>query len=271
MNVASMPPSIGAALVLGMIQGLTEFLPVSSSGHLAAAQLLFPALSYPGVTLEITTHLGTTVAVLCYYRTLVRALVDPTAPRAPLLGLDRQQWHFLLIAGSLPTALIGFLLRDTIRAAFDEPVWIATGWLITGAVLLSSRARAPGSGRLGLPVALLVGVAQGMAIFPGISRSGVTITVALLAGVSSRQAVTYSLLLSIPAVLGATLIDAARLVAETAPAQLLFIDLLFATLAAGIIGYYCIGFVHRATRSGWWYGFAWYCWLAALVLFVVAR
>ena len=266
------PASISAAFILGMIQGLTEFLPVSSSGHLAAAQLLFPALSYPGVTLEIATHLGTTVAVLCYYRTLVRALVDPAAPKAPLLGLDRQHWLLVLVAGTLPTVLIGFLLRDTIRAAFDEPVWIAGGWLITGAVLLSSRTtRTHGSRHLGLPVALLVGVAQGMAIFPGISRSGLTITVALLAGVSSRQAVTYSLLLSVPVVLGATLLDAVQSVAETAPAQLLFINLLFATLAAGIIGYYCIGFVHRATRSGWWYGFAWYCWLAALVLFVVAR
>lgn len=267
----TLPPSLTGALILGILQGLTEFLPISSSGHLAAAQLLVPGLARPGVTLELAAHVGTTAAVIWYYRQMFRSLATPAATPASLLGINRRYWVLLVAVGSVPTAVIGFAGRDLILAAFDQLQWIAAGLLLTGFVLYASRLRRGDVNALTVKAALLIGTVQGLAILPGVSRSGMTITAALLLGIGHRQAVTYSLLLSIPAVFGAALLDAVQYFAETRGAPLLFSHLLFATLAAGIVGYFCIGLVHRATRTGRWYQFAWYCWLAASVLFLAAR
>ncbi len=263
-------PTLNAAILLGILQGLTEFLPISSSGHLGAAQLLFPGAAYPGVTLELATHLGTTIAVLIYYRDLVCGLLRHR-PGPALLGIERQQWWLLLLVGSLPTAVVGVLSRDAVQAAFGSLHAIAAGLGLSGAFLLASRLRPAGAGLLSWKTALIIGIAQGIAVFPGVSRSGLTISAALLVKVPPAQAVTFSLLLSVPAILGASVLDAVQLSLSSAPAALLFSHVLFATLAAGLVGYFCIGFVHRATQVGWWYRFAWYCWLGALVLLAAAR
>ena len=263
-------PTLGAAILLGVIQGLTEFLPISSSGHLGAAQLLFPEVAYPGLTLELATHLGTTVAVLIYYRALVSGMFR-NRPGPALLGIERPHWWMMLLVGSLPTAIIGSLSRNAVHAAFGSLPAIAAGLVVTGAFLMASRLRPPTARPLTWRTALLIGFVQGIAILPGVSRSALTISVALLAKVRPAQAVTFSLLLSVPAIFGASVLDAVQLSLSPAPAALLFSHVLFATLAAGLVGYCCIGFVHRATQIGWWYHFAWYCWLAALVLLAAAR
>lgn len=267
-------PPLSFAVLLGIIQGVTEFLPISSSGHLAAAQLLFPAFSHPGVTLEVVTHVGTAVAVLAYYRRLVAALLgfEPTdSEEDPLLGLSRVRWAVLIFIGTLPTALVGWLFRGAIRDAFHELAWIAAGLAVTGGVLMASRLRQREGGPIDWRSALVVGLVQGVAIFPGVSRSGLTITAALLLGVRKTQAVTFSFFLAIPAILGAALLDVVQMAGEPSGLALLSIRLLFASLAAGSVGYFCIGLVHRATETGWWHRFAWYCWLAALVLIVAGR
>lgn len=263
-------PTLGAAIFLGILQGLTEFLPISSSGHLGAAQLLFPGIAYPGLTLELATHLGTTIAVLIYYRGLISGLLRGQ-PGPALLGIERSQWWVLLVVGSLPTAIIGSLSRDAVHAAFGSLSAIAIGLAVSGAFLMASRLQPTASRQLSWRAALVIGLAQGVAIFPGVSRSGLTISVALLAKIPPAQAVTFSLLLSVPAILGASVLDGVQLSLSSAPAVLLLSHVLFATLAAGLVGYCCIGFVHRATQIGWWYRFAWYCWLAALVLLAAAR
>lgn len=263
-------PPLPFAVLLGILQGMTEFLPISSSGHLAAAQLLLPAMNYPGVTLEVATHLGTMVAVLIYYRGLLRSLLLGTDSEQ-LLGLSRRRWLLLLTVGTVPTVIVGLLARDAIRSAFDSLYAVAAGLVVSGAVLMSSRLRGQGDGALDWRRALVIGLAQGAAIFPGVSRSGLTITAALLLGVGERRAVTYSFFLAVPAILGASVLDLVQVLGEATPVALLFHRLLFATLAAGFVGYSCIGLVHRATETGWWHRFAWYCWLAALVLIVAAR
>ncbi len=263
-------PALGTAILLGILQGLTEFLPISSSGHLGAAQLLFPDTAYPGVTLELATHLGTTVAVLFYHRELVSGLFRHR-PGAALLGIERSQWWLLLLVGSLPTAMLGLLLRDADYAAFGSLHAIAAAFLVSGAFLMASRLQPRTDRQITWRTALLMGIVQGFAIFPGLSRSGLTISVALLAKVRPAHAVTFSLLMSVPAILGATVLDAVQSSLSSAPAALLSSHILFATLAAGLVGYFCIGFVHRAARVGWWYRFAWYCWLGALVLLAAAR
>ncbi len=265
-------PGIAVAVFLGLIQGITEFLPISSSGHLAAVQVLFPSLASPGVTLELATHLGTAMAVLLYHRRLVLAVIGLLPESDPgLLGLGRLQWWHYGLVGSLPIAAVGLTAQETVRAAFGDLLWIGLALAFTGAVLMASRLRPHPDGDLNLRRAVLIGLAQSVAVFPGVSRSGMTITAAMLANVRASQAVTFSLLLSIPAIFGAALLDAVQLFAQHRLATLLSIDLAFATLAAGLIGYYCIGLVHRVSRTGWWHRFAWYCWLAAILLIQAAR
>jgi undecaprenyl-diphosphatase len=265
-------PSLGASLLLALIQGLTEFLPVSSSGHLAAAQLVWPNLAHPGLTLEISLHLGTTVAVLLYYRRLILALLRPTeeAP-ASLEGLSRRDWWTYLILGSIPTAIIGFGAQELIRGAFEDLRAIALCLALTGAILMATRWLRAANRPLSASRAIAIGTAQGAGVLPGISRSGITISLALMLGIPHRQAVTFSFLLSVPAVLGATLLDARELLHGPFPPGILFANIGFATLCSGAIGYACIGLVHRATRGNWWYRFAWYCWALAAVLGWLAR
>jgi undecaprenyl-diphosphatase len=265
-------PSLGASLLLAILQGLTEFLPVSSSGHLAAAQLVWPDLAHPGVTLEVALHLGTTLAVLLYYRRLIIDLLIPSHELpASLEGLSRRRWWACLIIGSVPTAIIGFGAQELIRGAFDNLGMIAVCLAITGGVLMATRwARGPEQS-LTVGRALAIGTAQGAGVLPGISRSGITISLALLLGIRHRQAVTFSFLLSVPAILGATLLDARELLHGPVPPGILFVNIGFATLCAGAIGYACIGLVHRATRGRWWHWFAWYCWALAAVLGWLAR
>jgi undecaprenyl-diphosphatase len=260
------------AVFLGIVQGVTEFLPISSSGHLAALQVLFPRIAYPGVTLELATHLGTAAAVVVYHRRLFLAVTGLLPADDPgLLGLPRLSWWRFGIVGSLPIAIVGLGAQDLVRAAFGDLVWIGLGLALTGGVLMASRLRPAPDGALTTRRAVAIGLAQAVAVFPGVSRSGMTITAAMLGNVRAEQAVTYSLLLSIPAIVGASLLDTVQLFAQHRLASLLSIDLVFATLAAGLVGYYCIGLVHRVTRSGMWHYFAWYCWLAAILLIQVAH
>lgn len=296
MNETLAVPSLLATFVLATLQGLTEFLPVSSSGHLAAAQIVWPSMQYPGgVLFEVAVHLGTTVAVLGYYRRVIAELlrgVGParatspatggasssttTAPGTPVTstsagdatieGLTPNQWIGYILLASVPTAAIGLGLEDSIKAAFENLWAITACFAITGVVLTATRFVPHREMSITPAIALAIGLIQGAAIFPGISRAGVTISLALLLGIAHRQAVTFSFLLSVPAVLGAAALSALELRAEPIASGVLFANIAFATLCAGAIGYVCIGLVHRATEDRWWHRFAWYLWVLAAVL-----
>jgi undecaprenyl-diphosphatase len=260
-------PSLLSSFILAVLQGITEFLPVSSSGHLAAAQILWPSMKYPGgEAFEVALHVGTTVAVVAYYRDVLLRLAREWRSGATTEGLTTPQWAGYIVAASIPTAAIGLGFEDTIHAAFDSLGLIALCFAATGAVLMSTRLVARGTGNLTLPVALAIGVIQGAAIFPGVSRSGVTISLALLLGIASRQAVTFSFLLSVPAILGAAALTTLEALEKPIGSGFLYVNMAFATFCAGAIGYICIGLVHRATEDRWWYRFAWYVWALAVVL-----
>lgn len=259
-------PSLLAALFLAFLQGVTEFLPVSSSGHLAAAQIVWPSMSFPGELFEVAVHLGTTAAVLLYYRGDLLEMLQRAGNSEPTEGLTTRQWAGYIIAGSVPTAAIGLTFEQTIRGAFDRLDVIIVGFVVTGLVLMSTRFVDRRSQALTLATAIAIGTIQGAAIFPGVSRSGVTISLALLLGIRHRQAVTFSFLLSVPAILGAGLLTGLELLDEPLGPSVLYANMAFATFCAGAIGYVCIGLVHRATEDRWWYRFAWYVWALAAVL-----
>lgn len=198
-------------IVLGIIQGTTEFLPISSDGHLALAQILFH-MKDAGLTLTVLLHTGTLLATLLVLRsqiaTLLGGVIAGLRSPASLLGTPSGKDVVFVIVASFPTALIGLLSRDAVAALTASPLAVALGFLVTGALLVSSLWVGPG--RLDYPsawAAFLVGTAQGIAVLPGVSRSGSTIVLALWLGVRPVRAFELSMLISLPAVGGAVLLE----------------------------------------------------------------
>jgi len=222
--------SLWEALLLGLIQGVAEFLPVSSSGHLVLTELLLGIK--PSLAFNAALHGGTLVVVVGYYRRDLWDMVRDswTSLRGLFGGRSFSQiWSedhgtrlvLLLGAASVPTAIIGLGLKSHIERAFHSGVLTSAALLVTGALLLSTRrsqassepesSPLAGPTTISLPVALLVGVAQGLAIFPGISRSGATLVAALLLGSGRTDAARFCFLLSVPAILGALILESGAL------------------------------------------------------------
>lgn len=190
-----------AYLLLGLIQGVAEFLPISSSGHLVLAERLL-GLSPPGLVCEAALHLGTLAAVLVVFR---RDLLDLLGAFGPRGSIDRRKEIGFLVVGTVPVVVLGLALRETAAAWFRLPWVVGAGWLATAAMLVAAdrvarRARAAAPSAAG---ALCIGAAQAVALVPGVSRSGFSIGAGMLVGLRPERAARFSFLLSIPAVAGA--------------------------------------------------------------------
>lgn len=208
--------SILDAIWLGLVQGLTEFLPVSSSGHLVLAEHVLGVEASEDVSFEVIAHLGTLLAVLLVFRERILAMLK-TLPiffrpgRWALAYAENEAFRqaVLVIVATIPVVIIGLSFEDRIDALFTEVRLVPWMLLVTAALLIASalitrqRSEAKGEGRLTLGRALAMGLAQSGAIAPGISRSGSTIAVGLATGVAREKAGAFSFLMSIPAVLGA--------------------------------------------------------------------
>ena len=251
------------AVLLGVVQGLTEFLPVSSSGHLVVGQALL-GIELPGVAFEVAVHFATLVSVLVAYRRRVGALMRGS------VRLDPGTWRYLgLIAlANVPAAAVYFLLGDVVEAAFETPAAAGVAFLVTGGVLWSARAAmrrapAPFSWARGPGVAVLIGVAQAFALFPGISRSGSTVVAALWLGVESDDAAEFSFLMSVPAILGATLLQ--LLDAGASAPALGTAPLVFGAVAAAATGLLAIRIFLAVLRARSFHRFALYPWILGLL------
>lgn len=242
-----------SAILLGCLQGLTEFLPVSSSGHLALAQLLMPGFQQPGLVFEVALHLGTTVAVLALEW---RRIWDAFRGRY-LVRLAGQ-----LVVATLATAALALPLRRTAEGAFEQPLVVAAGLALTGVLLLLGTRLGCGSwGPDDGPwrAALLVGLAQGVAVMPGISRSGATIVAGLHGGLERRWAADFSFLLSVPAIVGAALVEgwSHRDALASAPSSLWWVAG-GGAVAAAVVGGVALLAVRRLVHSGRLHLFAYY-------------
>ena len=232
------------ALALGVLQGATEFLPVSSSGHLALAESLVAPRDAPGLLFDVVVHFGTVVAIVLVLRERVRRLAVAAWTFLPRTGpgdpTDRR-WLLLLLIGSLPTAVIGLALRDIVGRVHSEPALVGACLLGTALILVLSErkgARTRGAAELRLTDALWVGAVQGLAVLPGLSRSGSTVGTALWRDVRAETAVEFSMLLSAPAVLGANLYEVSRVGMAAVRAELIPLTLGFGT--ALISGALCL-------------------------------
>ena len=240
------------AIVLGIIQGLTEFLPVSSSGHLVLAEHLLN-VKIPGVTFEIIIHLGTLVSVLIYFRARLYRLVQALFDRE-MVG-ERRILLFLVV-GTVPAGLAGVLLKDFFEKTFSNPVETSVELIITGLILLIPRFFRTGNKGVSLGTSLIMGVGQAIAILPGISRSGTTIVSGMLAGVRPSEAAEFSFLLSIPAIGGAILLEGKHLL-EIQSALLM--PYLVATIVSFLFGLLSVYVVLTSVKRGKFDYFAYYC------------
>jgi undecaprenyl-diphosphatase len=240
-----------SAFLLGLLQGLTEFLPISSSGHLVLAAELLDYNS-PGLVLETAVHIATTLAIIIYFRERFISIVkgafnDPPTRRLVLM---------LALAFTV-TGLVGLLLSPWITAAFESPVAIGGMLLMTAAALISTRFIPFMANRGSLfsmtwKVVLLIGLAQGIAIFPGISRSGLTIIAALWLGQSRSSAAEFSFLLAVPTVLAASLFS---LIQEPEIPSADLAEIVVAGIVAFIVGLLTIHWLMRWLQRGrlWWF------------------
>ena len=263
------------AVVLGIVQGLTEFLPVSSSGHLVLFQHLF-GLVEPELLFDICVHVGTLAAVLIvFYRDILEML--KTLVRLPELVLQSGGIRALftqnpdvrlmamIVIGCIPTAVLGVIFAKMAEALFGTIWLVGIALLITGTFLWFTRQRKT----VGRPIkemtlkdALIIGLVQGMAIIPGISRSGATISAALYLGVDRELAGRFSFLLAIPAIIGALVLG---LDSEAFHTSLPAGTILLGSLAAAVVGYLALVVLLKMVRKGQLYRFAPYCWVVGAV------
>ncbi|GAB4263292.1 MAG: undecaprenyl-diphosphatase UppP [Deferrisomatales bacterium] len=245
------------SVLLGLLQGLTEFLPVSSSGHLVLAQSLIPGFHQPGVVFDVLLHAGTLLAVLVYFREDVAALLACLGPRGDTV---HRRLLGLLVVATVPTGVIGVAFKDSLETLFHAPRAAAGALLVTGALLWASEALARPRDpleRFGASRAVTVGVVQGLAIVPGISRSGSTIATAALLGVRGEDAARFSFLLSIPAILGAVVLESPHLRGLDGAQAASYLP---GVAAAFVAGLWAIRFLMGAIRKRRFRWFALYCW-----------
>lgn len=251
------------AILLGIIQGLTEFLPISSSGHLVLAEHWLGV--QPGdLSFEVAVHVGTLVAVAVFFRarlwSLIKSAIGQTTD-AERLRFDRRL-IVLIVIGTLPAVVIGLAFKGPIERIFSHPLAAAVALMVTGVWLLLMHTFTYRERPLTPSNSLMIGIAQSVAILPGISRSGSTIATGVMLGVSPSEAAEFSFLLSLPAVLGASLL--------ALPEAITFgrfgMGHVVGAVFAAVVGYLAIRWVFAALRRGAFHWFGVYC----LVLGAVA-
>ncbi|MYA68533.1 undecaprenyl-diphosphate phosphatase [Candidatus Poribacteria bacterium] len=271
------------AILLGILQGLTEFLPISSSGHLVLAQT-FLGLKEPLVFFDVMLHVGTLAAVLVVYREAIGKLAigglstlgNPQFWRKPRTTFNTStelKFIWLILLGSIPTGIIAVLFKTELESFFDEVRLVSIMLILTGVILQLPRLRKQGvgssnasTGSLKTWHAPLIGIAQGCAITPGISRSGTTISVALFLGIPAKTAAEYSFLLSIPAILGAVALKIRDVGDTTIPLYIVGAGM----LAAFIVGYIALRLLLVVLNRGKFSLFSYYCIALGLVSLLIA-
>ncbi|MBN1560226.1 undecaprenyl-diphosphate phosphatase [candidate division KSB1 bacterium] len=265
---------VGKAFLLGIVQGLTEFLPISSSGHLVLGKHLL-GLHEQGIEFEVFVHFGTLLAVLTIFSKdighLFKAffgIFSASFREKGLRGYYQENADFrlliFLVVASVPAAILGLSLQDQIETAFSSPRFACSMLIITAVILFLTRFVRKTGESLTLRNTLMMGIAQAVAILPGISRSGATISTGLYQKVDGPEAARFSFLLAVPAVLGATAIKSVELV-ESGVGGDMFMQLAVGMIAAYIAGFLAIESLLAIVGRGKLYWFAPYCLLVGVL------
>ncbi len=255
-----MSVAVFEAIILGIVQGLTEFFPVSSSGHLVILQGLF-GLKEPQLAFDVFLHVGTLAAVLVYFRHDIRWL----------FGKNRKDLVYIITA-SIPTFLIGFLFKDAVERFFGMPKVVGYMMLVTGLALIATTVytrlnKHAGGKKQSVANSVVIGVAQGIAVMPGISRSGATLSAGILSGLNHHTAFRFSFLLSVPAILGATGLKAVKIGQSLAAGDA--VSFIAGALTAMVVGLFAIDVLLRLVKDNKLYLFGIYCILAGAAVIIL--
>lgn len=261
------------AALLGLVQAVTEFLPVSSSGHLVLAENWFAHGAKVDVFYNVLLHVATMAAVVVYFRREIIGIVGAVLGRpidgiAPFAGWERRTAWFIVLA-NLPTAVIGLLIKRYLEEPMEKPLFVGAMLMVTGTLLwVGRRARGErGIADMTAVDATLIGIVQGIAVLPGISRSGSTIVAASLLGLRPDLAAKYSLLIALPAIIGATLLEG-RDVGSLAGIPVG--PYLLGMAIAASVGYAAIHLILVLVERHRFYQFAYYVWPLGLFAVLAA-
>ncbi len=249
------------SILLGILQGLTEFLPISSSGHLVLAQY-FLGISEKGVLIEVVLHMGTLAAVLFYFwndlQKLLKGLVEG--------DLDSRKYFYYLCIATIPIASVGFLLNDFIKSMFI-PLVVIIMLIINSLVIFSTYFFLNRSTKqLSLLIIFIIGMVQVFALMPGISRSGITISIAIIMGVRNMDAAKFSFLLAIPGLFGAGILEFYNIELME---DVLIMNLVMVFLSSALIGYLVISWLLNIISKGKFYYFSLYCMSLAIISYIL--
>lgn len=214
------------AIFLGILQGLTEFLPVSSSGHLVIAQEIIPNFNQPGILFDVVLHAGTLFSVIFFFRKKILKL--------------KAKYIWFLLLGTIPAGLVGYFFQTEVEGLFESMRIVGYALLLTGIMNLLTDKVVVGKRSINTKSSLIVGFAQAVAIIPGVSRSGSTIFAGTFSGLTKKSAAEFSFLLSVPAILGANILEIAKTPQDNT-VNLAFYILGF--LSAFLAGFFAINFV----------------------------
>jgi undecaprenyl-diphosphatase len=265
------------AIILGIVQGLTEFLPVSSSAHLVFMTDILGLQQ--NVAFDTLLHLGTLVAVVGYFwkdlvviiSSFLSSLQDIFKGRFKE-GLEEKPFKklsWLLLVGTIPAGLMGILFKSEFEALFNSILYVGIFLIITGLLLWGAERVKPGDKDvkdISFKNAIVIGIAQGIAIAPGISRSGATIAAGLFSGLNRELAARFSFLLSIPAILGAALVQAKDITSFDASTAVLIAGF----VSAAIFGYLAIKLLLKIIKERSLMIFAYYCWIVGMATIIIS-
>lgn len=268
-----------SAIILGAVQGLSEFLPISSSGHLALIPNLLGVET--GLAFDTVLHIGTLIAIFSFFwqdilnliKGFLLSLIDLTEGldvfKKELKLVPEKRFAWLIIVGSIPTALIGLLLKDAIETIFRGTFFVGFFLIITGLILYYSERHSSGkitAKDMSFKQSIIIGICQGLAVLPGISRSGSTIASGLCLGLEREYAARYSFLLSVPAVIGAGLIQ----IKDIATIDISFGVILAGFISSVVFGYLAIKLLMKMIK-GWSLNiFAYYCWIIGAITLILS-
>ena len=271
-----------SSIFLGLVQGIAEFLPISSSGHLSLFQHFF-GLTEAGLFFDVLLHLGTLIAIFVYYwrdivnlvKAFLRLVTGLFSKKKKGARKGRKdpgaRMILMLIVATLPLFVI-LPIKDKVESLYSNTIFVGCALIVTGCILFFSDRMAKGKKTVRsatLLDALLVGVGQAVAVVPGLSRSGTTISAGMLRGFSRKFAVRFSFLLSIPAVLGANIISIGDAVAAGIDTSLLP-AYIAGTVVAAVSGYFAIRLVNSFANKGKFGKFAYYCWGAGILALILS-
>jgi len=252
-------------IIMGIVQGLTEFLPISSSGHLALSRVLLGAGPAEDVSFEVAVHAGTLIAVLVYYRAKILTIIaESWSGRG-----EGRRWLLWLVVGTIPAGAVGIVFKDDVSVLFNNMTLVGVAWLFTAALLFASERFSRDTvtaGSMGFWRAVAIGFAQAAALIPGVSRSGSTIGVGMLTGVKRRSAVDFAFILSLPSVGGATILTIPDWLQGSVGFSAAHLS---GGIAALISGYLAIAWMLRIVSGGKLKWFALYCAVLGIVALMI--